>query len=49
MTRRVTAAAFVSIRPSGGLHTRYLTELTAGKKAARDIPFGTPLSWEDVE
>ena len=38
-----------SIRPSGGLHTRYLTELTAGKKAARDIPFGTPLSWEDVE
>ena len=38
-----------SIRPSGGLHTRYLYELTGGKRAARDIAFGTPLSWEDVE
>jgi N-acetylneuraminate synthase len=36
-----------SIRPSGGLHTRYLESLL-GKKALRDIPKGTPLSIEDI-
>ena len=38
-----------SIRPACGLHTRYYDELIGGKKASRDIPFGTPLSWEDIE
>lgn len=38
-----------SIRPSCGMHTRYYDELINSKKAARDIPFGTPLSWEDVK
>ncbi len=38
-----------SIRPACGLHTRYYDELIGGKKAKRDIPFGTPLSWEDVD
>ena len=37
-----------SIRPAGGLHARYLETLIGGKHAARDIPFGTPLSEEDV-
>ena len=34
-----------SIRPGHGLHTRYLPEVV-GKRAARDIERGTPLSWE---
>lgn len=38
-----------SIRPAGGLHTRYYEGLISGRRASRDIPFGTPLSWEDVE
>ena len=38
-----------SIRPNCGLHTRYYDELVGGKKASRDIAFGTPLSWDDVE
>lgn len=46
-----------SIRPSGGLHTRYLDALTgtgtcegkAPKKAAKDLFFGDPLKAEDVE
>jgi pseudaminic acid synthase len=33
-----------SIRPGHGLHPRYLKELF-GKKARRDIPSGSPLSW----
>jgi N-acetylneuraminate synthase len=33
-----------SIRPGHGLHTRYL-EMVLGKRAARDIPAGTPLTW----
>jgi pseudaminic acid synthase len=42
-----------SIRPSGGLHPRYLMQLTGDGKgsamrAARDIPFGTALTREDV-
>lgn len=33
-----------SIRPGYGLHTRYLAE-AIGRKAACDLPKGTPLSW----
>ena len=36
-----------SIRPAHGLHTRYLPEII-GKRAARDIRCGTPLTWELV-
>ncbi|MCD8327136.1 MAG: pseudaminic acid synthase [Lachnospiraceae bacterium] len=43
-----TAENIRSIRPACGLHTRYYEELLDSKKAARDIPFGTPLSWDDV-
>ena len=38
-----------SIRPAAGLHTRYYEELISGKRASRDITFGTPLSWDDIE
>lgn len=34
-----------SIRPCYGLHTRYLDEVL-GRRAARDLPKGTPLSWD---
>jgi N-acetylneuraminate synthase len=34
-----------SIRPSQGLHTRYLPQVL-GKRAARPIERGTPLSWD---
>lgn len=37
-----------SVRPAFGLHTRYYEELL-GKRAARDIQMGTPMSWELVE
>lgn len=37
-----------SIRPSHGLHTRYLAEVI-GKVAACDIDQGMPLSWDLVE
>ncbi|MDL2259832.1 pseudaminic acid synthase [Deltaproteobacteria bacterium OttesenSCG-928-K17] len=33
-----------SIRPGDGLHTRHLPEVLT-RRAARDIPRGTPLSW----
>jgi pseudaminic acid synthase len=36
-----------SIRPSHGLHPRYL-DMVIGRRAAVDIPRGTPLSWELV-
>ncbi|MBU0909358.1 MAG: pseudaminic acid synthase [Proteobacteria bacterium] len=36
-----------SIRPGHGLHPRYL-EMVIGRRAAVDIPRGTPLSWELV-
>jgi N-acetylneuraminate synthase len=36
-----------SIRPGNGLHTRHLKEVL-GKRAARGIKRGTPLSWELV-
>jgi N-acetylneuraminate synthase len=34
-----------SIRPGDGLHTRHLLEVL-GKRAARDVERGTPLSWD---
>jgi len=34
-----------SIRPGYGLHTRYLDKVL-GRRAAWDVPRGTPLSWE---
>jgi pseudaminic acid synthase len=37
-----------SIRPGHGLHTRYLPELI-GRRAARAIERGTPMSWDLVE
>jgi pseudaminic acid synthase len=37
-----------SIRPADGLHTRYLHEVL-GKRCARDLERGTPLSWELVK
>lgn len=37
-----------SVRPSCGLHTIHYEELL-GKKAARDIRMGTPMSWELAE
>lgn len=40
-----TAENVRSIRPGNGLHTRYLREVL-GRKAARDIAPGTPLSWD---
>jgi pseudaminic acid synthase len=43
----LTAVNVRSIRPGHGLHTRHLTEVL-GKRAARDIERGTPLSWELV-
>lgn len=36
-----------SIRPGHGLHTRHLPELI-GRRAARDISRGTPMTWEFV-
>jgi len=36
-----------SIRPADGLHPRYLREIL-GRRAASDIPCGTPLRWELV-
>jgi pseudaminic acid synthase len=37
-----------SIRPAHGLHTRHLAEVL-GRRAARDIERGTPLSWELID
>ncbi len=36
-----------SIRPGHGLHTRYLDQVL-GRRAAHDIHWGTPLSWDLV-
>jgi len=36
-----------SIRPGSGLHPRHLEEVL-GKRAAREVKRGTPLSWEHV-
>jgi pseudaminic acid synthase len=43
----LTAENVRSIRPGHGLHTRHLPEVL-GKRAARDIERGTPLSWDLV-
>lgn len=37
-----------SIRPACGLHTRHLAEIL-GRRAARDIPAGTPLDWGMIQ
>lgn len=42
-----SAANVRSIRPGYGLHTRHFDEVL-GKRAARDIERGTPLSWDLV-
>lgn len=44
----LTAENVRSIRPSTGLKPKYWAEI-AGKKAKRDIPFGTPLSLDMVQ
>lgn len=36
-----------SVRPEGGLHTRHLPEIL-GRRAARDLPKGTPVAWDLV-
>jgi N-acetylneuraminate synthase len=36
------------IRPGFGLHPRYLTEIF-GRRAKREIPKGTPLSWDIID
>ncbi len=43
-----TAENVRSIRPGQGLHTRHMTEVM-GRRAARDIERGTPLSWELID
>ncbi len=37
-----------SIRPGAGLHPKFLGEVI-GRRATRDIPSGTPLSWDLLE
>lgn len=37
-----------AIRPNNGLKPKFLKEIL-GKKAKRDLPFGKPLEWEDIE
>jgi pseudaminic acid synthase len=44
---RLTGENVRSIRPGGGLHPRYLTEVV-GQSARRNIEAGTPLSWEMI-
>ncbi len=44
----LTSENIRSIRPASGLHTRYYEDIISGYRAVRDIPFGTPLSWEDI-
>ena len=43
----LTAENVRSIRPGSGLHPRYL-DTVLGRRAARDAPRGTPLSWDLV-
>lgn len=45
---RFTSDNIRSIRPGCGLHTRYYEELLQNGRAARDIPFGTPLDLKDI-
>ena len=42
-----TTANVRSIRPADGLHTRHL-EAVLGRRAAVDVPRGTPLTWDLV-
>ncbi|HEY3304039.1 MAG TPA: pseudaminic acid synthase [Candidatus Binatia bacterium] len=44
---RLTEQNVRSIRPGGGLHPRYLTDVV-GQSAKRNIEAGTPLSWEMI-
>ncbi len=37
-----------SVRPANGLHTKYYEELL-GKRIARDVKLGTPLSWDLID
>lgn len=37
-----------SMRPAGGLPPRHLHDVV-GRRAARDLPRGTPLNWDDLE
>jgi pseudaminic acid synthase len=37
-----------SVRPSNGLHPKYLNSIL-GKKAARDLEFASPLGFEDID
>jgi len=37
-----------SIRPGYGLHTRYI-DMVMGRRAARDISRGTPLTWDFID
>jgi N-acetylneuraminate synthase len=43
----LTSDSVRSLRPGDGLHPRHLDDVL-GRPAARDIPRGTPLSWEMV-
>lgn len=43
-----TSSNFRSVRPVNGLHPRYYDQIL-GKKAKRDIKFGKPLEWDDIE
>lgn len=45
---RFTAENVRSVRPGFGLHTMFLDDIL-GRRASRDIPFGTPLSWDLVD
>ncbi|MDQ7792876.1 MAG: pseudaminic acid synthase [bacterium] len=42
---RFTGTNVRSIRPGFGLHPRHLEEVL-GRRAARDVPAGTPLAWD---
>lgn len=44
---RFTPENVRSIRPAHGLHTRHLPDVL-GKRAARDLERGTPLSWDVI-
>ena len=37
-----------SIRPANGIHTRHMLEVM-GKRCARDVERGTPLTWDLVK
>ena len=45
---KFTAENVSSIRPSNGLHPKYYEEIL-GKTAARNLPFGTALTLEDIK